>query len=57
MAADDGNETRGTAEEMRSVSEEPLLPIEIKLIAFSLILGAVLLGLLVWVSYTYFPAQ
>lgn len=35
---------------------EPLLPIEKKLIATSLIVGAVLLGILVIVSYTFFPA-
>ena len=35
---------------------EPLLPVEKKLIAWSLILGVVLLGLLVWISYTFFPA-
>ena len=35
---------------------EPLIPAEKKLIGYSLILGAVLLGMLVWVSYTFFPA-
>lgn len=35
---------------------EPLLPIEIKLISWSLIIGVVSLGILVWVSYTFFPA-
>jgi hypothetical protein len=35
---------------------EPLLPVEKKLIAWSLIIGTALLGILVWVSYTYFPA-
>lgn len=34
---------------------EPLLPIEKKLIGWSLIIGVVLLGVLVWVSYTFFP--
>ena len=34
---------------------EPLLPIEKKLIAGSLILGTVLLGLLMWVSRVFFP--
>jgi hypothetical protein len=42
-------------EELAQIPYEPLLPVEIKLIAGSLVLGAVLLGLLVWVSYTYFP--
>ena len=35
---------------------EPLQPVEKKLIATSLILGTVLLGILVLVSYTLFPA-
>jgi hypothetical protein len=38
-----------------AVSDEPLLPIERKLIASCLILGLVLLGVLLWVSRTYFP--
>jgi hypothetical protein len=41
--------------EMMTLSEEPLLPIEKQLIAGSLILGVVLLGLLVWASATFFP--
>ncbi len=36
---------------------EPLLPVEKQLIAGSLLLGAVLLGVLLWVSHTYFPAS
>ena len=43
-------------EELAAIPYEPLLPVEVKLIAGSLILGAALLGLLVWVSYTFFPA-
>ena len=43
-------------EEMEQMEYEPLLPIEKKLIAWSLILGVVLLVALVWVSYTFFPA-
>ena len=34
--------------------EEPLLRAEVKLIAWSLVLGVALLGLLVWVSYAFF---
>jgi hypothetical protein len=34
---------------------EPFLPIEKKLVAWSIILGVVLLGFLVWVTYTFFP--
>ena len=44
-------------EEMARIPYEPLLPVEKKLIAGSLILGVLLLGLLVWVSYTFFPSQ
>ena len=43
-------------EEMEKMEYEPLLPIEKKLITWSLILGVVLLVILVWVSYTFFPA-
>jgi hypothetical protein len=46
------------AEEIAKMEEEykPLMPAEKKLIAASLILGAVLLGILIMVSYTFFPA-
>jgi hypothetical protein len=43
------------AEEMKRLEEEPLLPVEKKLIAWSVGLGVVLLGLLVWISRTFFP--
>ncbi len=43
------------SEEMQKMVHEPLLPIEKKLIAWSLILGIVLLGILIWVSYEFFP--
>jgi hypothetical protein len=36
---------------------EPLLPVEKKLIAWSLILGVVLLGILILVSYSFFPGS
>ncbi len=36
---------------------EPLLPVEKKLIGWSIGLGVVLLGILVWISYTFFPGQ
>ncbi|WP_141266279.1 hypothetical protein [Thermodesulfovibrio sp. Kuro-1] len=36
---------------------EPLLPIEKKLIIWSIGLGIGLLFILVWVSYTFFPAS
>ncbi len=34
---------------------EPLLPVEKRLISWSIALGVISLGLLVWVSYTFFP--
>jgi hypothetical protein len=42
--------------EMEKMEWEPILPIEKKLIIWSLVLGIVLLGILIWVSYTFFPA-
>lgn len=43
--------------ELRTIPYEPLLPIEKKLIAGSLLLGLVLLGVLLWLSTTYFPVM
>ncbi|MCX6897532.1 MAG: hypothetical protein NT105_02425 [Verrucomicrobia bacterium] len=43
------------AEELKKLVEEPLLPIEKQLVAWSVGLGVVLLGLLVWLSRTFFP--
>jgi hypothetical protein len=43
------------AEELKAIPFEPLLPIEKKLIAGSLLLGISLLGVLYWLSHTYFP--
>lgn len=45
------------AEEIRKMEYEPLLPIEKKLIVLSLALGVGLLGLLLWISATYFPGN
>jgi hypothetical protein len=36
---------------------EPLLPAEKQLIMWSLIIGVVLLGILIVVSYTFFPGS
>jgi hypothetical protein len=44
------------AEEISKMEYEELLPVEKKLIGWSLALGIVLLGALVWISYTFFPA-
>ena len=46
MASD--NDKPRIGEEIRKIEAEPLLPIEKKLIAWSLILGVVLLAVLVW---------
>lgn len=43
------------SEELKKMEYEPLLPVEKKLISWSIGLGIVLLGILVWVSYTFFP--
>jgi hypothetical protein len=45
------------AEEMARIPYEPLLPVEKKLIAWSLILGIALLGLLFWISSSYFSVS
>ena len=44
------------SEELKKMEFEPLLPVEKKLIAGSLVLGIVLLGLLIWLSNKFFPA-
>jgi hypothetical protein len=43
------------ADELAAIPYEPLLPIEKKLIVWSLIIGIVLLAVLVWASTTFFP--
>jgi len=45
------------ADEMKQMEYEPLLPVEKKLIGWSIGLGVVLLGILVWASYTFFPGH
>ncbi|HEV3255745.1 MAG TPA: hypothetical protein VG013_02580 [Gemmataceae bacterium] len=42
--------------ELEAIPDEPLLPVEKKLIVGSLVLGIVLLGLLAWVSSAFFAA-
>ena len=44
-----------TAEELAKIPYEPLLPAEKWLVGGSLLLGIALLGLLLWLSATYFP--
>ena len=48
------NDTR-LRDEIRRMANEPLLPVEKRLIVWSLVIGVVLLGLLVWVSARFFP--
>ncbi len=43
------------AEELGTIPDEPLLPIEKRLIAGSLLLGVALLVVLSWLSATLFP--
>ncbi len=47
---------RRLKDEMRTMAYEPLLPVEKKLIGYSIGLGAILLVIFVWLSQTYFPA-
>ena len=42
-------------DELKKMEHEPLLPVEKKLIVGSLVLGAVLLGVLMWISRVFFP--
>ena len=44
-------------DELKRMAHEPLLDVEKKLIGWSLIAGVALLGILVWLSYTFFPAH
>ena len=43
------------ADEIERMKAEAILPAERRLVVWSLVLGVVLLGLLVWLSETYFP--
>ena len=42
-------------DELQKMEYEPLLPIEKKLIGWSIGIGVVSLGFLVWLSHTFFP--
>jgi hypothetical protein len=50
------NEQQKIGDALREMPYEPLLPIEKKLIGWSLSLGIALLVVLVVISRTYFPA-
>lgn len=49
------NESPKLADEIQKMQVEELLPVEKKLIAWSLIIGIAFLGVLVWLSRTFFP--
>ena len=42
------------AAELRKMPYEPLLPVEKKLVLWSILLGLFLLGVLVWANHTFF---
>lgn len=42
------------AEELHKMQYEPMLPVEKKLVLWSVSLGVILLGLLMWASHTFF---
>jgi hypothetical protein len=46
-----------SAEKDVAQAYEPLLPVEKKLIVWSLVIGIVLLGILIVVSYSFFPGS
>jgi hypothetical protein len=50
----DNNKPR-IGDEIRKMETEPLLPVEKKLIAWSLILGVVLLAVLIWTGNSSLP--
>ncbi len=43
------------ADELKKMEYEPLLPVEKRLIAWSIGLGVALLAILAWASYALFP--
>jgi len=53
----DNTEDRDLAREMAAIPYEPLLPIEKKLIAWSLVLGVALLGVLWWITQVWFSPE
>ena len=44
------------SEELKKMEWEPLLEVEKRLILWSLILGVSLIGVLVWISHTFFKS-
>ena len=46
-----------TAEELAKTRYDPWLPVETKLVAYSLTLGVLLLLLLIWISHAFFTVR
>jgi len=44
-------------DELQKMEFEPLLPVEKKLIGWSIGIGIVALGFLYWISHTFFPGS
>lgn len=42
-------------DELQKMEYEELLPVEKKLISWSIAIGVISLGFLVWISHTFFP--
>jgi hypothetical protein len=42
------------AEELKKMEYEPLLPVEKKLVGWSIVLGVCLIALLVWIRHVFF---
>ncbi|MGD2216214.1 MAG: hypothetical protein PVJ64_05635 [Gemmatimonadales bacterium] len=53
----EGNNEPRLADELEQMEYEPLLPVEKKLIIWSIASGIVLLVILTWAAYTFFPAR
>lgn len=51
------DENKQLIDELKRMDYEPLEPVEKKLIAYSLILGLILLIILVFISYEFFPTH
>jgi uncharacterized membrane protein YvbJ len=45
------------SEELEKMEYEEMLPVEKKLVLWSIAIGIILLGILIWVSYTFFPPE
>jgi len=44
-------------DELHKMAYEELLPVEKKLIGWSIAIGVIALGFLMWLRYTFFPTQ